>query len=439
MISSPALREYRLGAVLLLGASCALVGLAVSVSPTLTISFAILVVFVVCSALSPKLAVALWLGVLCLIPTWFGVNQFGMFLEVAAIASMASMPALVVHRRHFKFSSVDLMIAAAIGLAGLAVIFADSQIVLFRDIVLLGGFPYLIARVLTPAVGSVWLYRVFSFAMVGLATWAIFEYAFDFHPFQSFFPGSPTSFWSEILFRAGAARSEVTFGHPIALGGAIAMAIPLTLGSDFRPATKIAFLSVLGLGILTTASRGPLLAALMGVLLMLVTRGQGKQIRGRPVILLILGILGFLFLLLLAPSLSTDSEAVVSAEGRSNLYSTLLPTINVLGPGDNFSFDITGAINSYGFTSIDSTFLQLGLAFGWLPVAIIIVGLALNALTVVRGRSTPAGVALLAMLPVLLTVAPIGPLQPLLWFLAGVTVATNLELHKADRTGLTTA
>lgn len=404
--------------------STALVGCVAAASPKAALGLAALALYVAVTLLSPRTAMLAWIVSLCFIPAWFGVFAGGTYWDSAGIISLATLPAIFVHRRAQVFGRADAIPIALAASCLAVVILGLSPQKAGLDLVLLGVIPYAIARVLAPLAGFEWVYRSFSLVMAAFAVWAILELALDFHPLVGLFPESPTAFWSEIRYRGGAVRSEATFGHAIALGGVLAMAIPLTLGSQFSTRTKVSLLAIFVLGILATASRGPLAAAFLGALLMVVTRHDGRRIRGRGAVLVVIGILAVVFSITLASSLG-DSEAVNSATYRSDLYDALLPTLNPLGLADSFSIDVSGASNAQGFVSIDSTYLQIGLIFGAIPLLIAFVGLALNLVRVLIGRSSPAGVALAAQVPLFASVWLIAQYYPMVWFLVGLTVAAE--------------
>src|SRR4029077_8634541 len=77
--------------------------------------------------------------------------------------------------------------------------------------------------------------------------------------------------------RGGHVRSEAAFGHAIALGAALAAGIPFVLMSSFRSKTKAFLLMILVGGLLTTTSRGPLLAGALGIVLVL-TFASGQKL-----------------------------------------------------------------------------------------------------------------------------------------------------------------
>lgn len=407
----------------LVAAICLLGGLLVAVRPVVAIGLGLAGIYVATSLASPRLAVASWLIPLCCLPAWLGVYAAGGFLEAAALVSIGAIPALFKFRDKFRALPIDFLVLLFLVIAAISTFWLGSPVTFFRQTMLLGGIPYLIGRVISLSAGIDWVYRLFILLMGFFAIWAIVEFGFDFHPFQTLYLQSPLEFWSEIQYRGGLARSEATFGHAIALGACLAMAIPLTLGSSLGSANRAILASLLGLGTLLTFSRGPLLAAFFGFALFVLVGTKGRSGRERAVALITLCALSAVFILVIAPIISSSSEATVSANYRSNLNDILIPTVEWLGPAGSFSFTSGGSAVAGGFISIDSTFLFLGLLYGWIAVSCILVGLLSNALSVAIGRSSPAGISLLALLPVFFTVSLITQFQSMAWFVAGLAAA----------------
>jgi hypothetical protein len=83
----------------------------------------------------------------------------------------------------------------------------------------------------------------------------------------------------------------------------------------------------------------------------------------------------------------------------------------------------TGETTYYGtFRSIDSAFLFLGLAYGWVFPAVLLIAYAGLVLRAIARRTSPAEIALLGTLPALATVALITQYQMVIWFMVGIAV-----------------
>ena len=91
----------------------------------------------------------------------------------------------------------------------------------------------------------------------------------------------------------------------------------------------------------------------------------------------------------------------------------------------------TGETYYGSFQSIDSELVLTGLRFGILPLLALVVAIVACVLGLLRGRATPAAVAVAAQIPAFATVALITQYGYLAWFLAGVAV-TSYKLERAD-------
>ncbi|WP_237171819.1 hypothetical protein, partial [Prescottella equi] len=65
----------------------------------------------------------------------------------------------------------------------------------------------------------------FALIMAGVALWGIVEFLSGMHLFVDWMPGANQTL-NAIQERSGVARSEAAFGHAIAYGASLAMAIP---------------------------------------------------------------------------------------------------------------------------------------------------------------------------------------------------------------------
>lgn len=406
--------------------TCVIIATVIVVSPLIALALAFGASYVALSLISARVALSLWIGCICLVPAWLGIFTGGYFWEMPSLICIATLPAVLAHREGPFFTIGDSVPYVFLTSCVVASLLSTTPVGQVLDILAQGALPYLVARHLAPVAGLDWMYRTFSIVLAVVAALAIFEYAANWHPFVGLYPASPIGFWSDIQLRGGVVRSEVTFGHAIALGAALSMAVPLALGSSFQPRTKVILLSLFGLAILSTASRGPILAGFLGILLTVILTPRGARSRGRTRILIVTGMIGVIFATTLA-SRFAGSEAANSASYRSDLYDQLVPTINAFGLADSFTFTGYGVQTFQGFTSIDSTVLQIGMLFGWIPLAIAGFGMLLVAFRALSGRMSPPGIALLSQIPLLASVWLIAQYLPLMWFLIGLVVAAGME------------
>jgi hypothetical protein len=371
---------------------------------------------------SPRALFLVWLILTCAIPAWFGAAERG-FWEAGTLIGLIVLPGLGYHllRSRLELNLGDgLVILLTLAVVG-SVLVGDSPRNQAVNFCFVGLVPYALVRFLAPSLELNWIYRVTVIVLTVLAALATLELVTGIHPFTSSFPDSPTSFWADIQDRSGIARSEVTFGHSLALGGALAMAVPLALGSTLGRRWKVTTLVLLLLGVISTQSRSAMIAALLGILLFVFvqrfSRARDRAIIIGSTIALVLLFVGFFLLFF------TDRESVDSIVHRGDIYSDLFPNFNFIGIAD--SFTISGGVSTFAGKeiSIDSAVLQMGLLYGWLAVLIVTVGLLTPVVRVFSGKSSLPDIALAAQIPMLLSVWLITQYYPIVWMLIGLVVA----------------
>ena len=127
---------------------------------------------------------------------------------------------------------------------------------------------------------------------------------------------------------------------------------------------------------------------------------------------------------------AAGEEAGGSAEYRSDL-AVLIGEMQALGITTSWTVLPTGETYYGSFQSIDSELVLTGLRFGILPLIVLVAAIVTCVLGLLRGRATPAAVAVAAQIPAFATVALITQYGYLVWFLAGVAV-TSYKLERAD-------
>jgi hypothetical protein len=297
-----------------------------------------------------------------------------------------------------------------------------------------GLLAYSVARCLAPRAGLRWTASAVAIVLLICAAWSVVEYALNLHIFEHFDLGSPEGSWAAIQYRGNHARSEAAFGDAIALGGALAMAVPFIFATSWRLSRKLMGLTLIGVGILATASRGPMAAALLGIVLMVALyRHAAISGRQRAIITLVVLVVSLvLYIGLVAKISAAGSEASNSAAYRGKLYSYVLKDIHPFSLGDHVIYT-RNQVKYRQFPSIDSTFIYVALFYGWVPAAVFIFALLVLIRRALLFRAGPAAIAMLAQIPVLATVAPITQYETLLWFLGGLAVAEMTPLRRRTR------
>jgi hypothetical protein len=374
----------------------------------------------------PRFGIVFWLAVTCFVPSWL-IVRLGVQWTPAGLCAVPAILAILVSRRGYGWRMGDLVVTGLILLCLVAFWQGNTPKALATQVIVRGLLAYLVARHLAPKAGVRWTRNAFVVILLICAVWSIAEYTLDWHAFINFDLGSPEGYWAAIQFRGGHARSEAAFGHAIALGGALAMAVPFIFATTWSTFRKLACLTLISVGVLATVSRGPMTAVLLGVVLTIVLY-RGKTIHRRQRQIIVVGTLVvsvILYTALVSKLAAAGTEASNSAAYRGTLYSYVLKDIHPISLGNNISYtDHQYLYRNLG--SIDSTFIYAALYYGWLPVALFIVSLLALVWRALKRRAGPAAIALLAQIPVLASVAPITQYGSLLWFLGGLIVIESL-------------
>ena len=228
--------------------------------------------------------------------------------------------------------------------------------------------------------------------------------------------------WGHEQDRGGIVRAEWAFGHSIALGCTLSMAVPLAWIAPTTTRVKTFQIVALALGTVASFSRAGLitLAVATALTALLYPRGtKGSR-------LLLLGIAG-LGAVYVVPKVQEvfareGQLADISANYRLDLNS-LLPFMNPFGLADGYFEPTRGTFYFHGFKSIDSTFILLGVSFGYIVLATVAVAAVSLVFKVLRRRGSPADVALVSVLPALFTVALITQFGSIVWFMVGMAGA----------------
>lgn len=377
---------------------------------------------------APRAAFVGWLFAVCGVPVWVGLT-FVVELEphVAASAGLVAclLPGILAGRSSVegRLTAADglLMIFLATALVG-AVAGRSSISDVFLLVVQWTG-AFLAGRVIGHRVPLRWVYGAIAMAMTVVAVTALVEFATGWNPFVAI-PGSGNLYvdWSPIQERGGRSRAEGAFGHSIALGASLALAVPLALASRFRSGARLAMVVLLVAAAAVTFSRIGLLTAIAGVALSVLFVRSALSARLRWSVIGGLAVAAAALSSLIAGTFeAAGDEATASADYRVALL-RLVPTLRPFGLAESLHQSPTGHRTFAGFDSIDSAVLLVGLDYGWVPMALIVVLLAGALWWLVSGRATAPTIAVVAQIPALLTVALITQYSTLLWFVAGLAV-----------------
>ncbi|MGC5248696.1 hypothetical protein ACPXB3_17445 [Gordonia sp. DT219] len=401
-------------------------------TPTLAAILCITVAAAVAAFLAtrPRAAFAVWMLTLACVPFWFQLPSLP--IPPATIAFAIVAPAIWVNRPiQKKWLLADSLLSGVILLGMIAHIIIDSPRYAITAVILQWMTAYLVGRRLALVCG--WRYTNDLLAIVGVAAgmWSLIEYFAHWHAFEG--TGNVNAslgFWAEIQLRGGVARSEGAFGHAIALGGFLAMTIPFAFTYS-RRSLRLPFVAIVFAGILFTLSRGPILSAVLVVIMsltMLSSRAIGASVRAFGIILSILATI------IIAPKVmsrfsSLDSELNPSTDYRENLWHLIPHDLVWIGQAHHVGVDSHGRSLYREFGSIDSTPLLIALDFGWIIVLSLTIGMCVIALRTIRdgilGRTSPASIALVGQIPTLLTVALITQYGAAVWLMVGIAAAQH--------------
>lgn len=389
------------------------------------LALAVVVGVVLLAYRQPRAGVTVWLVVICVVPVWFGIS-ISYYFSPASLVGIPVAIALLA-RKLPPIGVVDLL-AVFFFVACLApVVLGGSTDSTVFTVLAEWLVAYVIGRFATAVAEPEWIYSVVAvlFTIVGL--WAVIEYFLHWHPFVDLGPKNGLSeTWAPIQGRGAQERSEGAFGHSIALGACLAMAMPLTLMSRFRPAVRLLMVVAMLAGTVFTLSRVSLGCAALGLLLTVafVRSERIAQVRGW-----VLGILGAaaaavvpMFLTVLADA---GSEASDSGEYRGWIL-RLVPEIDLVGFSSVAYRTPSGVLRFGEFRSIDNALLLIGLTYGAIAIVIGLVLLVIATLRVLVRRASAPVVAIVAQIPALVSVALITQYAMFFWFVAGLAVATSI-------------
>ena len=256
---------------------------------------------------------------------------------------------------------------------------------------------------------------------------AIIEFVFSWNPFIRIHFGSASlrATWGTLQTRGGVLRAEGAFGDSIALGVSLALAIPMTLASRFRLSHRVSAVALMLGASVVTFSRTAMICGVLGVICSIIFLGDGMTRRLRTVLASVIVVMAALLVPLINSTFTAaGTEATQSADYRGALTS-VLPHLNLVGISDLATRLPDGTLYFGSFRSIDSQFVLTGLTYGAFALIVASVMLVASIVTVLRRRATAATIALACQIPALATIALITQYAVLLWFLVGLSIASQ--------------
>lgn len=376
----------------------------------------------------PRLAVLSYLLVLAFVPVWAGVTV-KVYFEPQVLWGLLVLAVLLTAagRLRPRSTAADGLVAGflLVSLAPLLVGGATLSGVFVLVVQWTGA--YAVGRLAGHRVGYAWCLDAIAVVFTVVGALAVVEYLTGVDLFLSI-PGSAAQFaeWGTLQERGGVLRAEGAFGHSIALGAALAMAVPMALASGFRVWIRIAMVLVMVSGVAVTFSRIGLVSVALGIVLSIVSlRELPARLRG-----LLAGAVtvaaAALYPIVAGVFTAAGDEATNSAAYRGDLLS-LVGQMRALGVSAGYHVSPTGHASFGGFRSIDSALILQGLTYGWLSLALVLLLLALGVGAVLLRRASAPAIALVAQIPALATVALITQYSTMIWFVAGLAVFAAAE------------
>lgn len=379
----------------------------------------------------PDLGATVWIAALAFVPVWFTVPFVVDFPPAPALGLLvlAALAPFALQR----LTVADLLVVALLGLTVLPLAVGGGSLATAFVGAVHWGTGFLLGRLLPGRVKVDLIHRVTAVVFTAVAALAVIEFLTQVNPFISLSRSNPEfSAWGDQQVRGDVFRSEAAFGHSIALGASLALAIPLTVVSRLPVWVRTVMVMIMLAGVAVTFSRGAMISAVLALVLVLTLRSTSISQGMRWSVGLGASVAGVASLVLVSSVFSSAGpEAQRSADYRWDLF-RLLPHVSLLGRSDVMGVDPTGRVLHGDFRSIDNALLLLGLRYGWLPLLIAVVLLTGACILVLRRRGGAATTAVVAQLPMLLTVALITQYSTWFWFVVGLALASLQRRPPAD-------
>jgi hypothetical protein len=381
---------------------------------------------------SAKLAIGFWLFAICFVPVWIGASlgvSGNFYVPLASAAAVVVIAALVPASRFRPGITDGLMVLLV--LMTVAALFTGNSTIAFSFVVSLFTYfvvGYVLGRVVPARVDVTWIYGLIAVLFTIVAVLAIIEFFSGFNLFVQFKVNNISfATWGSLQRRGGQLRAEGAFGHSIALGSCLALAIPLTLASRFRFWLRVLMILVMMLATALTFSRIGIIGAILGLALSILFLRGSMSIRMRVG----LASVGTITALALYPLVSVvftaaGAEATGSASYRGDLLS-LVGRMNVIGVADSARRSADDQVYFGNFRSIDSQLILTGLSGGLLVLVAVVIALVIAVVLVITGRASAPTIAVVAQIPALATAALITQYAIFVWFVIGLAVATQLS------------
>lgn len=372
---------------------------------------------------SPKFGVLATLLVIAFVPIWVGLTIY-----VSAASTAAGLTAIALATRRLPVWTLgDLLFAILLMCALLPYTIGVTTFDAAFGAVMVWAVGYAFGRLAVDQLGATWMYSCVAivFAVVGVL--AVIELVFSWHGLASWGPNTALrQFWGEIITRGALDRSEGAFGHSIALGAALAIAVTMAVESRWVPWLRILLIAAMVAGAAASLSRTGVISTLFGLALAIVflRSPAARQVRGRLIVLAVIATA--IIVPFQMSALAEDQGAVGSAAYRSDL-ADLIGYIDAIGTSGAIQISPSGTPYFGNFQSIDNQLLIFGLNYGWFTVVAFLAIVAYFGVSVLAGRVSSAELAVFSQLPALITVALITQYAIFFWIAVGLAVGARAE------------
>ncbi|MFY0407468.1 hypothetical protein [Solicola sp. PLA-1-18] len=374
----------------------------------------------------PGVLVVLWCVVAGFVPFWFGVTARVYIQPLTVVGALII--ACAIGRTRTSLGWPDLAVGMLFVSCVAPVLIGAGTASSVFTIVTQWGLGYTVGRILPLMAGLDRVHLVAGAVAAAVGVGAVVEFVLGWNPFVEL-PVANELYakWGNLQERGGIIRAEWAYGHSIALGACLALAVPLLLAARIRSSTRALLLVPIVAGAVVSFSRIGIVCTVAGIVLSVLFLPNDLTRRLRAVVAGVL-VLGAVVAtpIITSTFASAGSEATNSAAYRGNL-SSLIPSVSIFGFSDAAQRTGSGELYFGRFQSIDSALILLGLTYGWVALVIAVGLLAAAGWSVVTRHATPATVAVVAHVPALVTVALITQYAIFFWFVVGVAVCTAVE------------
>ncbi len=378
----------------------------------------------------PKYGFLAWIITVCFVPIWIGV-EVKTFFSAITVVSVVLITGLV-HFGQFRLNLVDwfmisligtCIIANALGLSSLPANFAIT----------IWAVAYLFGRLVLVQMSPAWIYHCVAVSFTAVAILAIIEFLTGVNIFVLMrMKNSLYEIWAPLQIRGGMLRVEGAFGHSIALGTCLAMAIPLAFSSNFKVWVKVLMIGCMLSAATLTFSRTGMICSILALLISILGTRNSLSIKTKIYTISVLAIITASVLPFIGAVFeSAGEEAAGSANYRGDLLS-LLSDMRLIGISPSFTVTPNGEATFGAFRSIDNALVLLGLTYGLVPLILMSCMLLLAIFVVASGRAEPATVAVVAAIPSLVTAALLTQYEVFFWFMIGVAGVSQVLRRDTD-------